>query len=78
MYKLYSIGDRTEPWGTLACISIRVGISPSTWTLNFPLERNELISLTVLAEKFNLIISIASQGARWCRRLFRYPRILQP
>jgi hypothetical protein len=55
MYKLYSIGDRKEPRGIPACISLGVDISPSTKTLNFLLDRKELISLTVLIEKFNLI-----------------------
>jgi hypothetical protein len=54
MYKLYNIGDRTEACGTAACIFLGVDSSPSTETWNFLLERKELISLTVLAEKFNL------------------------
>jgi hypothetical protein len=45
----------TESRGTPACISLVGDISPSTKTLNFLLERNELINLTVLTEKFNLI-----------------------
>jgi hypothetical protein len=40
MYKLYSVGDRTEPCGTPACIYLGVDISPSTETLNFRCERN--------------------------------------
>ena len=54
MYKLYNIGFRTKPWGTPACISLGFDISPLTETLNFLLERNELISLTMLTEKCNL------------------------
>jgi hypothetical protein len=45
MYKLYSVGDRTEPCGTRAFISLGVDISPSTETLNFLCERNELVQL---------------------------------
>jgi hypothetical protein len=45
MYKLYSVGDRTEPCGTPACMYLGVDISPSTETLNFLCERNTLISL---------------------------------
>jgi hypothetical protein len=40
---LYNVGDRTEPCGTPACISLGVDISPSTETLNFLCERNELM-----------------------------------
>jgi hypothetical protein len=35
MYRLYNVGDRTEPCGTPACISLGVYSSPSTETLNF-------------------------------------------
>jgi hypothetical protein len=45
---LYKVGDRTEPSGTPACISLAVNISPSTKTLNFRRERNELMSLIKL------------------------------
>ena len=54
MYKLCNKGDRTEPCGTPAFISLDVDSSPSTETLHFLFERNELIRLTVLTEKFNL------------------------
>ena len=64
MYKLYNIGDRTEPWGTPAFISLGVDVSPSTETLNFLLERNDLISLTVLTEKFNLSNLYSNQGCQ--------------
>jgi hypothetical protein len=33
MYKLYSVGVRSEPCGTLACMYLDVDISPSTDTL---------------------------------------------
>jgi hypothetical protein len=52
MYKLYNVGARTELCGTPAFISLCVDISPSTQTLHFLLERNELISFIILAEKF--------------------------
>jgi hypothetical protein len=46
MYKLYRVGDRTEPCGTPAYIYIYLGvdISPSTETVNFHCERKELIT----------------------------------
>jgi hypothetical protein len=49
--KLYSVEVRMEPYGTTACISRGVDISPSTVTLNILLERNELIGFIMLAEK---------------------------
>jgi hypothetical protein len=52
MYKLFNVGARTEPCGTPAFISLDVDISPSTQTLNFLFERNELISFIILADKF--------------------------
>jgi hypothetical protein len=48
-YILYRVGDRTEPYGTPACISLGVDILPSTETLNFLYERKELISWINLA-----------------------------
>jgi hypothetical protein len=45
---LYKVGDKTEPCGTPACISLAVDISPSNKTLNFRCERNELMSLIKL------------------------------
>jgi hypothetical protein len=54
MYKLYSVGDRTESCGTPTCIYLRVDISPSTDSLNFRSLRNELINLITLIGKFNL------------------------
>jgi hypothetical protein len=54
MYKLYSVGDRTESCGTPACIYLGVDISPSTDTLNFRSVRNEPISLITLVENSNL------------------------
>jgi len=41
IYKLYSVGARTEPCGTPAFISLGVDSSPSTETLNFWWDRNE-------------------------------------
>jgi hypothetical protein len=55
MYKLYSVGDRTEPCGTLACTSLGGDISLSTETLSYPLKSNYLISLTKLVENSNLV-----------------------
>jgi hypothetical protein len=54
MYILKSVGDRTEPCGTPACITLGVDISPSTETLNFICERKEPISLIKLVENSNL------------------------
>jgi hypothetical protein len=54
MYKLYRVGDRTEPCGTPACMHFGLDILPSTETLNFRCERMKLISLIKLVEKFNL------------------------
>jgi hypothetical protein len=51
---LYNVRDRLEPYGTCACISPRVDISPSTKTHNYHFENNELISVTMLAENCNL------------------------
>jgi hypothetical protein len=42
IYKLYKVGDRMEPCGTLACIPLNADISPSTETLNFQFERNKI------------------------------------
>jgi len=64
--KLYSSGERTEPCGTPAYISFGVDNSSSTETLNFLLERNELISFIVLAERFNLISLYSKPGGVKC------------
>jgi hypothetical protein len=50
---LYNVGDRMEPCGTPACISLVVDISPLTKTLNFLREIKELINLIRLNENFN-------------------------
>jgi hypothetical protein len=54
MYKLYRVGDRTEPCCTPACMYLGVEFSPSTETLNFRCERKELISLIEVVENCNL------------------------
>jgi hypothetical protein len=54
IYMLKSVGERTETCGTPACITLGVGISPSTETLNFLWERKEPMSLIRLVENFNL------------------------
>jgi hypothetical protein len=77
IYKLYRVGDRTEPCGTPACMYLGVEFSPSTDTLNFRWERNELISLINVVENCNLDTYRASQCAMLYQRLFRYPRIPQ-
>jgi hypothetical protein len=41
MYKLYSLGARTEPCGTLAATFLGEEISPSTETLNFLVVKKE-------------------------------------
>jgi hypothetical protein len=51
-YILYNVGDRTEPRGTPACISLHVDISPSTKT-KFSSERKDLISCINLVENSN-------------------------
>jgi hypothetical protein len=53
MYMLKRVGDRTEPCGTPACISLGVDISPSTETLNFHSERKEPIRWITLVENSN-------------------------
>jgi hypothetical protein len=53
MYILKRVGDRTEPYGIPACISLGVDISPSAETLNFRCERKEPISLIKLVENYN-------------------------
>jgi hypothetical protein len=40
VYILYYVGERTEPCGTPACISLGTDISPSTETFNFLWEKN--------------------------------------
>jgi hypothetical protein len=50
MYILKRVGDRTEPCGTPACISLGVDISPSTEWLNFHCERIDPVSLIRLVE----------------------------
>jgi len=45
----YRGGYRTQPRGTPACISQGAHISPSTETMNFLFERNDPISLIILA-----------------------------
>jgi hypothetical protein len=50
VYKLYSVGDKTESCGTPAFISLSIDILPSTKTLNFLSERDELIRLIRLDE----------------------------
>jgi hypothetical protein len=50
IYKLYSTGARTEPWGTPAATFLGEESSLSTETLNFLFVRNEAISLTRLLE----------------------------
>jgi hypothetical protein len=73
--KFYRLEARTDPCGAPACISLGVSDSPSTVTLKFPFVRNELVSFIKFSES---VISIANQGAMWCQRLFRYPKIPQP
>jgi hypothetical protein len=53
MYKVNRIGDKTEPRGTPACISLGFEITPSTETLNLRWERNDPISLVKLFENSN-------------------------
>jgi hypothetical protein len=53
MYKLYTVGARTEPCGTPASISRGLDNSPSVVTLNFLSVRNELISFINFAENCN-------------------------
>jgi hypothetical protein len=48
MYKLYSIGARTEPCGTPAATFLCEESSPSIETLYFLLVKKEAISLTRL------------------------------
>jgi hypothetical protein len=54
IYMLYKVGDRTEPWGTSALISLDVDISPCTETLNLRCERKELMNFIKLVENSNL------------------------
>jgi hypothetical protein len=60
------VGDKKEPCGTPACIHLGVDISPSAETLNFRCKRNELMSLIILVEKFNLdnLVNNESVGGR--------------
>jgi hypothetical protein len=54
IYILKRVGDKTEPCGTPACITLGVDISPSTETLKFFCVRKEPISLIKLFENSNL------------------------
>jgi hypothetical protein len=66
IYILYKIGERTETCRTSACISLGADISPSTKTMDFLFERNELSSLIILAENFKCYnLYIKSQGAKF-------------
>jgi hypothetical protein len=67
-----------EPCGASAYVFRGVDSSPATITVNFLLERNELISTIKLDEKCSRIVHTASQGAMWWQMLFRYPRKQQP
>jgi hypothetical protein len=60
---------RTGPCGTSAFISLGVDISPSTETLNFLCERNELISLIRLVE--HSIVELAILYSHRLRALLR-------
>jgi hypothetical protein len=54
MYKLHSVGDRTEICVKPALIYLCVDISPYTRTLKFHFERNEQVNLIRLVEHSNL------------------------
>jgi hypothetical protein len=54
MSKLCSVGDRTELCSISACLSLGVDIFPSTETLNFVCERNELKSISRQVENSSL------------------------
>jgi hypothetical protein len=71
------VRDRTEPCGTLACISLCIDISPSTETLNFLIERKELISLVRLIENFDVDDSYSKPRCHVVSEAFQYPRIPQ-
>jgi len=53
MYKLYNVGARTEPCVTPACVFLGVESLPSTETLDFLLDRYELMSLIKLVGNCN-------------------------
>ena len=66
-------------WGIPACICLGVNISPSTETLNFLSETKELISVTLLTEKFYLnavkhqrLFSISKNTAAVDRLLLKF------
>jgi hypothetical protein len=54
MYKLYNVGDKTEPCGNPAGIYLDIDISPSIETLNSHCKRNALINLITWVENSNL------------------------
>jgi len=54
MYKLFSVGARTEPYSTPACIPLGVDNSPSAETQKFLFVNNELIGFIKFAEKCNI------------------------
>jgi hypothetical protein len=54
IYILNRVGDKIEHFGTPACISLGVDISPSTETLNLHCERKEPMSLIKLVENSSL------------------------
>jgi hypothetical protein len=54
IYRLYSVGDRTEFYDTPASVHLGVDISPSTDPLNCLSKRNELINLIKLTDNSNV------------------------
>jgi hypothetical protein len=63
VYELYSMGNRTGPCGIPACIYFSTDLSPSTETLNFRCDRNELISLITRVENCS---TGNLQSKSWC------------
>jgi hypothetical protein len=76
IYRLNRVGDKTEPCGNPACISLVVDISPSTGTLNSRFGRKELMSLIKLVENSNLDNS--NPQCHMASKRFRCSRTLQP
>jgi hypothetical protein len=77
MYKLYSTGARTEPYGTHAATFLGEENSPSTETFNFLLIKWTQSALCNLWKIVTPIAYIEGRDAMLCQRLFRCPRIQQ-
>jgi hypothetical protein len=78
IYRPYNNAARTEPWGTLAAISLSIENSPSIMTLHFLSLRKKQLAWWGLSKILILTIYRVCQSAVLCRRLSGYPRTQHP